>query len=306
LELIMSQVIEDSARLLKDYCPPEGYIVAYSGGKDSDAQVELCKLAGVPYQCVMKVTTVDPPELTAYVKNCHPDVIRLRPPCNCSMYTMMAMEKGFATRFSRWCCEEFKEYVADIERGRRLLIGVRAEESKDRAEKWGTVKACMQTGEYKIAPLYHWKTEHVWEIIKAQNAPYCSLYDEGAQRIGCIGCPLSRRAIYEFMRWPWAYVKYRNAGEMFIRRRQEAGEPFIAIWPGWPAAKKELKEMKIAGVKDRVRLARRKEIRALAARDQEAMSPDAMAGQAMSWWLRRKTTSPEMIFLENYAKEHRK
>ena len=32
--------------------------------------------------------------------------------------------------------------------------------------------------------------------------PYCSLYDEGFKRLGCVGCPMSSRRKQEFERWP--------------------------------------------------------------------------------------------------------
>ncbi len=124
----------------------------------------------------------------------------------------MAYRKGFPTRQMRWCCEQFKEKKSP--KGRRTLLGVRAEESPKRAER----------GEYDeerdtVQPIIEWASDEVWEFIRAENIPYCSLYDEGFARLGCIGCPLASRVAREreFARWPG----YGRAWKNLIRRTWE-------------------------------------------------------------------------------------
>ncbi|MFA5322812.1 MAG: phosphoadenosine phosphosulfate reductase family protein, partial [Smithella sp.] len=64
-----------------------------------------------------------------------------------------------------------------------------------------------------INPIIDWSDEDVWEYIKTRNIAYCSLYDEGFKRLGCIGCPMAgtdgRKK--EFSRWPNFERKYRTA-----------------------------------------------------------------------------------------------
>ena len=49
------------------------YYLCYSGGKDSDVILALAKLAGVKYEAVHNLTTVDAPETIHHVK-AQPDV----------------------------------------------------------------------------------------------------------------------------------------------------------------------------------------------------------------------------------------
>ena len=48
---------------------PEGFYLAFSGGKDSQCVYHLAKLAGVKFRAHMQVTTIDPPELMQFVRH---------------------------------------------------------------------------------------------------------------------------------------------------------------------------------------------------------------------------------------------
>ena len=61
--------VELAIERLKAYEPPEGYFVAFSGGKDSVVVKALCDMAGVKYDAHYSITTVDPPELVRFVKS---------------------------------------------------------------------------------------------------------------------------------------------------------------------------------------------------------------------------------------------
>ena len=74
------------------------------------------------------------------------------------------------------------------------------------------MEQCYRTRKTLLNPIVKWTDRDVWDFIFAYNIPYCSLYDEGYTRLGCIGCPLSGRKNMErdFERWP----RYR---ELYIR-----------------------------------------------------------------------------------------
>jgi phosphoadenosine phosphosulfate reductase len=60
---------------LKIFCPPEGYYLAFSGGKDSIVIKKLADMAGVKYDAHYNVTTIDPPDLVRFIRKYHQDVI---------------------------------------------------------------------------------------------------------------------------------------------------------------------------------------------------------------------------------------
>lgn len=47
---------------------PNGYIVGYSGGKDSDVLVDLFRKSGVKFMIIHNHTTLDAPETVYYIR----------------------------------------------------------------------------------------------------------------------------------------------------------------------------------------------------------------------------------------------
>ncbi|MDY4009930.1 MAG: phosphoadenosine phosphosulfate reductase family protein [Candidatus Limiplasma sp.] len=89
----------------------------------------------------------------------------------------------------------------------------------------------VQAGELKavlrqVNPIIDWTDSDVWEFIKAYHVPYCSLYDEGCKRLGCIGCPLGGYAAQkkEFERWPVYRKLYIRAFDDMLTARKRSGK----------------------------------------------------------------------------------
>jgi phosphoadenosine phosphosulfate reductase len=194
-----------------------GFTVAFSGGKDSCVIKRLTELAGVKHQCVYNVTTIDPPELVHFIKQHHPDVRWNHP--KRSFFTAV-VARGLPTRRFRWCCEEFKE--SNREPGWSIL-GVRAEESARRAARWKIVSRFEKHGRttMSLSPILYWTEDDVWKFIRNEKLPYCSLYDEGRDRIGCIGCSMQSRVRRkaDLARWPRYDRLYRKACAQLWERR---------------------------------------------------------------------------------------
>lgn len=131
---------------LKSFEPPEGYYLAYSGGKDSDTCKALCDLAGVKYDAHYRITSVDPPELYNHIRHDHPDVTRDTPRDKngkaITMWNLIPRKMMPPTRIARFCCQELKEDGGD---GRLTITGVRWAESVNRRKNQGLVTIMSPT-----------------------------------------------------------------------------------------------------------------------------------------------------------------
>jgi phosphoadenosine phosphosulfate reductase len=195
---------------LKAFCPPEGYYVAFSGGKDSVVILDLVKRSGVKYDAHYNITGIDPPELFYFIRDNFPEVERHRP--ETTIWKLIVKKMMPPTRRVRYCCEYLKEGGG---RDRKVVTGIRWAESGRRSKR-RIVEACFKDSrKFYVNPIIDWSDEDVWEYIKGRGIAYCSLYDEGFKRLGCIGCPMAGSGrIKEFSRWPKYEKKYRDAFEI--------------------------------------------------------------------------------------------
>lgn len=140
LDLYGRNMVEVSIQRIKTFCPPEGYYVCFSGGKDSQCVLELVKMAGVPYDAHYNVTSVDPPELIHFIKEQYPEVIfeypRDKDGKRITMWNLIEHEAMPPTRRARYCCEKLKEWGGA---GRLCVTGVRWAESVNRMKNQGMV-----------------------------------------------------------------------------------------------------------------------------------------------------------------------
>lgn len=124
------ELLRKAERIALLYDDIDGYYLAFSGGKDSQALYHVAQLAGVKFKAHMSLTSVDPPQVIRFVKRKYPDVELIKP--KMSMFDK-AIEIGILpTKRVRWCCAEFKEGAGA---GKVTLIGVRAAESIRRAKR---------------------------------------------------------------------------------------------------------------------------------------------------------------------------
>lgn len=175
-----------------------------------------------------------------------------------TMWNLIPRKKSAPTRITRYCCSIFKESYG---RDAIMLTGVRAKESvsrknRDAFEVIGKTKQDVKRWDLKNAkeayqdaqvlpevydcqlitnakknnkvvvnPIINWSHSNVWEYIRTNNVEYNPIYDEGFDRIGCIGCPFGgpRNMQKEFVRWPKYRKAYVRAFEKMIIERKKAG-----------------------------------------------------------------------------------
>lgn len=212
--------VEVAMARLRLHEPKEGYYVAFSGGKDSCVILDLCRRAGVKYDAHYHLTTVEPPELIYFVRKNYPDVLIERP--NYTMWQLIEKNMYPPTRLARYCCKELKEVGGD---GRNVVTGIRAEESARRKQRQLFEPCRNSRGKFFIHPIMEWSKEDVWEYIRTYNIPYCSLYDEGFERIGCIMCPFHtpKQLKKDMDRWPKICKNYEKAFQRAYDKRIKEG-----------------------------------------------------------------------------------
>lgn len=203
---------------IKTFCPPEGYYVAFSGGKDSIVILDLVKRAGVKFDAHYHLTTVDPPELVRFIKT-FSEVEIDRPPK--TMWKLIEENGMPPLRIARYCCRVLKEGGGA---GRYCVVGIRWEESARRMKR-KMVEACFRDDrKFYVHPIIDWSSEDVWNYIKSNNLKYCSLYDEGWKRIGCILCPMNTNRVKEAERWPTYKQAYIKALDRALSYRTSKGK----------------------------------------------------------------------------------
>lgn len=229
---------------LQAFEPPEGYYLAFSGGKDSQCIYHLAKEAGVKFDAHYNLTTADPPELVWFIKKNYPDVSRDRP--KETMWQLIPRKLMPPTRLARYCCQELKEGGGE---GRIVVTGVRWAESVRRKQTRGIAEVlgkskktnyillndneqermmfenCTKKGKRIVNPIIDWEDEDVWEYIHTRNIEYCKLYDEGFKRLGCIGCPMAGKdgMLHQFERWPKFKQAYLRAFQRMLDTRKVKG-----------------------------------------------------------------------------------
>ena len=210
---------------IREHEPEEGYFVGFSGGKDSVVVLDLVQRAGVKHQAYYSATGIDPPELVKYINEHYPYVIQKRPLLTRkrahpdwegvrSFYGMIK-HLGFPTRTQRWCCDVLKKDPTKKVPLLHRIMGLRAEESSMRAKR-GQISYFKKFKQWVYKPIFTWLEWEIWDYIESNKLPYCSLYDEGFDRLGCVVCPFICHGIrgklkISMERWPKHYASFEKA-----------------------------------------------------------------------------------------------
>jgi len=121
-------LILKARKLAMMYDAENGYFLAFSGGKDSQALYHITELCEVPFKAHFSPTTVDPPQLVSFIRKNYPDCEFGKVTKN--IYQTAVEKQILPTMRVRWCCAEYKETAGA---GKVTLIGIRHAESARRA-----------------------------------------------------------------------------------------------------------------------------------------------------------------------------
>jgi phosphoadenosine phosphosulfate reductase len=211
-------LIDVSIQILRDHEPEEGYYVAFSGGKDSIVMYDLVKRSGVKHDVHFSMTTIDPPEIYAFIREHYPEVIWEKP--KRSMFAAIKSRQIPPSRHVRYCCSELKELHG---KNRVVVTGIRRLESFGRSHRKEYDQSHINKKTFYCHPIVSWSDSDVWGYIHSHNLTYPGLYDEGYDRIGCIMCPLQNRngILRDATRYPKHYKAYIRAFKKMLQNADD-------------------------------------------------------------------------------------
>lgn len=117
-------------------------VITYSGGKDSDVQLELARRANIQFEVHNGHTTVDAPQTVYHIRKKFYELelqgikCTIEKPTYCgepvTMWTLIPRKKTPPTRLKRYCCAVLKETGC---KNRMISTGVRWDESVSRQDR---------------------------------------------------------------------------------------------------------------------------------------------------------------------------
>lgn len=241
--------LQEAARLSEFYYE-KPLLLTYSGGKDSEVCLELCRRAGVPFEVIHNLTTADAPETVYHVQKTFRQLELDGLKCeilhprykgqSTSMWSLIPLKCLPPLRTQRWCCKTLKE---GSNPHRCVVLGVRKHESVGRADAQiaelagrnrrerlvfdfdngdeRIIAPCQAKAEIKIHPIVDWTDRDVWQFLRDAEVDVNPCYSMGFARVGCIGCPMAGKSRWlEFKQWPKYERLYRRAFAQMIGERK--------------------------------------------------------------------------------------
>lgn len=229
-------------------------MICYSGGKDSDALIELARISGITFEVVHSHTTADAPETVRYIRKRFYDLESEGHKCSItypiyrgariSMWDLIVAHKMPPTRRIRYCCQILKETAGAH---RAVATGVRWAESSARKQRgiyedinknrdkrvvlvndndnnrvW--FERCEVRAKTVINPIIDWSDGDVGDFLRERRVELNPLYGCGFSRVGCIGCPMAGKKRYkEFEVYPRYARLYMRAFERMLISRKTSG-----------------------------------------------------------------------------------
>ena len=202
----------------KEMYPENKITVLTSTGKDSQVVEHLVKkLYGEDILVIFNNTTLDCADTYKYIKQ-ETSPLKIITPKQ-GFYQWREEYNFVPTRFSRACCNIFKENAMvkdlDAEENYLFFMGMRNQESSTRSgygdfwdnEKW------KGRNWHAVLPIRKWSEEEIWLYTLKENIKINTKYKKGYNRVGCaIACPYYTKSTWTLDEYwyPFLFQRWRN------------------------------------------------------------------------------------------------
>lgn len=249
------KLIKDFEPIALQRCPEHGYIVGYSGGKDSDCLVDLFIRSGVKFTVIHNHTTLDIPDTVRYIRKRFAEWTKQGISCEVhkpkeSFWQLCVRHKILPMRTRRFCCSELKEYQPYP--FAVYSFGVRRAESHDRAQRRNNIETrntkkydnvqhfhfdkseevrntdmCYTNKYFIVNPMAQWSTETRDKYIVKHKLEVNPIYEKyGLSRCGCIMCPMAsdKERRREAEMFPGYARTFRWLCDRIVKERNKIGK----------------------------------------------------------------------------------
>ena len=258
------QLIKEFEPVALQRCPEHGYIVGYSGGKDSDCLVDLFIRSGVKFTVIHNHTTLDIPDTVRYVRKRFADWTAQGIPCEVhkpkeSFWQVCIGHRMLPMRKARFCCAELKENNESYP-GATWSFGVRRAESKGREQRRNNIETrnksdfsdvqlfhfdkteevrntdmCYTNKYFIVNPMAQWSTAVRDAYIAKHHVEINPIYEKyGLDRCGCIMCPMAsdKQRQREARLFPGYAKTFRWLCDRIVEERNKLGKNADGITGG--------------------------------------------------------------------------
>lgn len=168
----------------------EKIAIAFTGGKDSTVLLDLVRKTfngTIPFKVINIDTSAEFPEIIDFR-----DKLKEVWGFDLKIYSNKEAIKSIVIAENRQeCCNSLKTIpiknaIKDLSL-KGLMTGIRKDEQAARSGEIYFSKR-EHPHHYRIHPILHFTETDIWNYIKLNNLPFCSLYEQGYRSIDCMPC----------------------------------------------------------------------------------------------------------------------